>query len=266
MASEHLIVEVEAGVGSIVFNRPEALNAVSPEMAEALIDAVHSHERNPEVRCVLIRGEGESLTAGGDVKAFHEALTSDRFGHAANMERRITNGHLSMHRLRRMPKPVIVAAQGTTAGLGVSLLCCADLAIVADDAQFMLAYRHIGLSTDGGVSYFLPRIVGERRAMEITLLGERFTAQQAKEWGLVNWIVPRAALQDEAMQMARRLANGPTLAMGAAKGLIRQSLQSGWDEMSAAEARALSQTAASDDHLEGVAAFVEKRKAAFTGR
>lgn len=264
--NEHLFVEISEGVGSIVFNRPERMNAVSPEMAEALIDAVYQLERDEHVRCVLIRGEGDTFTAGGDVKGFHDGLTRDRAGHAAGMERRIVNGHLSMHRLRRMPKPVIVAAQGTTAGLGVSLLCCADLAIAADDAQFMLAYRHIGLSVDGGISYFLPRIVGERRAMEITLLGERFTAQQAVEWGLVNWTAPKEALLEEATKLARKLARGPTLAMGAAKKLLRQSLESTWDQQSAAEARALSQVAASDDHLEGVAAFVEKRKAAFTGR
>lgn len=263
--SEHLLSEIHDGVGSIVFNRPERLNAVSPEMAEELVRAIHRFERNPEVRCVLIRGEGSSFTSGGDVKSFYEALVEDREAHAGRMEQRVVNGHLSMHRLRRMPKPVIVVAQGITAGLGVSLLCCADLAIAADDAEFVMAYRHIGLSVDGGVSYFLPRIVGERRALQITLMGERITAQQGKEWGLVNWTVPQADLLKEATRIASSLAQGPTTALAAAKKLLRQSLETGWDEQSAAEAFLLAETVASDDHLEGVTAFVEKRRARFTG-
>lgn len=264
--SEHLIVDVSDGVGSIVLNRPERRNAFSPEMSQAMTEIVHRMERDDAIRCVLIRGEGETFTAGGDVRGFHEGLTADRLGHADGMERRIVSGHLTMHRIRRMLKPVVVAAHGITAGMGVSLLCCADFALAADDAQFTLAYRHIGLSPDGGVSYFLPRIVGERRALEITLLGERFTATQALEWGLLNRVVPRDALIEEANRFARRLAEGPTRALGESKRLIRQSLESSWDEQSAAEANTLSRIAASDDHLEGVTAFVEKRRALFTGR
>lgn len=264
--TEQLVARVENGVGLIVLNRPEALNAFTPEMAAALPDIVDRMERDDAVRAVLIRGEGRSFTAGGDVKAFHAALTDDRYAHAANMEKRIVTGHLSMHRLRRMPKPVLIAYQGITAGMGVSLVCCADLAIAAADAELMLAYRHIGLSVDGGVSYFLPRIVGERRALQITLLGERIDAARALDWGLANWIVPPDELEARAMKVARDLAQGPTVALAASKRLLRNSLQSSWDEQSAAEARALSLVAASDDHLEGVTAFVEKRRAIFTGR
>ena len=264
--TENLIGRVDDGVGSIILNRPEALNAFTPDMSAALADIVDKMERDGSVRAVLIRGEGKCFTAGGDVKAFHAGLTEDRQGHAAGMERRIVTGHLSMHRLRRMPKPVLVAYQGITAGMGVSLVCCADLAIAADDAQLMLAYRHIGLSVDGGVSYFLPRIVGERRALQITLLGERIDAATALDWGLANRVVPAEELLEHATKLARDLAHGPTTALAASKRLLRDSLQNSWDEQSAAEARALSLVAGSDDHLEGVTAFVEKRKAVFTGR
>lgn len=264
--SEHLIVSVEDGVGTIAFNRPDRMNAVSREMSEAMIDATNRFERDSDVRCVLFRGEGANFCAGGDVKGFHEALTGDREGHAAGMERRIMNGHLTLHRLRRMPKPVVVAAHGATAGVGISLLCAADLAIAADDAHFSLAYRHVGLSLDGGVSYFLPRIIGERRALQLALTGERFDAAQALDWGLLNWTTSAAKLRDEAGDLARKLARGPTRALGEIKQLLRRSLQSTWDEQSAAEARAIGETVASDDHFEGVTAFVEKRKASFTGR
>lgn len=264
--TKYLRAEVSEGVGTLVIDRPDRRNALTSEMAQEMTEIIHQFERDDAVRAVLIRGEGDTFTSGGDVHGFHQDLTADRFGHAANMERRIVSGHLTFHRLRRMPKPVVVAAQGVTAGVGVSLLCCADFALAAEDAQFTLAYRHVGLSPDGGVSYFLPRVVGERRALEMMLLGERFTAPQALEWGLVNRVHSPQSLAEEATAFATRLARGPTMAMGAAKTLIRQSLESSWDVQSAAEARTLSQVAASDDHLEGVTAFVEKRKPLFAGR
>lgn len=263
---DHIKSDVADGVGTILFNRPDALNALSPQMVEGLNDFTMAFERDPAVRCVVIRATGETFMAGGDVKGFHQALTERRFEHAASMEQRVVTGHLAIHRLRRMKKPVLVAVQGAAAGFGLSMVCAADLAIAADDAFFSLAYRHVGLTADGGASYFLPRIVGERRALEISLLGERFSAAKALEWGLLNWTVPRAALEDETMKIARKLADGPTKALGLAKELFRASLQSTWDEQSAREAEYLSVIAASDDHLEGVTAFVEKRKARFTGR
>lgn len=265
MASD-LLATVDAGVGSIIFNRPEKLNALSPDLVEAFIETTQRFERDPAVRCVLIRGEGSHFMAGGDVQSFHKSLVEDRDGHAAAMERRVVNGHLAIHRLRRMPKPVVVAVQGAAAGFGLSVVCAADLAIAAEDAVFSLAYRHIGLTCDGGASYFLPRIVGERRALEIALLGERFTAQKAHEWGLVNWLTPPRNLQEDARKLATRLAAGPTAALGGAKRLIRGSLQSTWDEQSAREAESIAEITASEDHFEGVSAFVEKRIPKFVGR
>ena len=264
--TDHLKAEIADGIGSIIFDRPDVLNALSPEMVEALIDVTQSFERDEAVRCVVIRAEGETFMAGGDVKGFHRDLLADRQAHSAGLERRVVNGHLAIHRLRRMAKPVLVSVQGAAAGFGLSIVCAADLAIAADDAIFSLAYRHIGLSADGGVTYFLPRIVGERRALEIALLGDRFTAAQALEWGLLNWTAPKADLRAETLKIARRLADGPTVALGGVKRLLRNSLQSSWDQQSALEGEILVKAAASDDHLEGVTAFVEKRKAKFTGR
>jgi 2-(1,2-epoxy-1,2-dihydrophenyl)acetyl-CoA isomerase len=264
--AEPVLSEVKDGIGRITFNRPEALNALSPEMTDGLIEATGRFERDPAVRCVVIAGAGEHFMAGGDIKGFHKSLTEDRAGHVQRLEMRVVKAHQTIYHLRRMAKPVLASVQGAAAGFGLSMILAADLAIASDDAYFTLAYRHIGLSADGGATYFLPRIVGERRALEIALLGDRFTAARAHEIGILNWVVPRAQLADETMKLARRLADGPTVALGRAKQLIRSSLDNSWDEQSHREAEGLAAAAATEDHLEGVAAFIEKRKPVFRGR
>ncbi len=266
MSEQHVLVEVKDGIGTITLNRPAALNALSAAMGDGLIEATGRFERDAAVRCVVIRGAGDHFMAGGDVKGFHKSLTEDREDHLARLEMRVVKAHQLIYHLRRMPKPVLASVQGAAAGFGLSLILAADLAIAAEDAFFTLAYRHIGLSADGGATYFLPRIVGERRALEIALLGERFAAQQARDVGILNWVVPRAELADETAKMARRLADGPTLALGKAKQLIRSSFDNSWDEHSHREAEGLAAAAATEDHREGVTAFVEKRKAVFKGR
>jgi 2-(1,2-epoxy-1,2-dihydrophenyl)acetyl-CoA isomerase len=264
--AEHLLSEIRDGIGTITFNRPEARNALSGEMNEALIEATARFERDPAVRCVVLKGAGEHFMAGGDIKGFHAALSHSRERHVTALEERVIRAHQTIYQLRRMPKPVLASVQGAAAGFGLSLVLAADLAIAGDDAFFTLAYRHVGLSADGGATYFLPRIVGERRALEIALLGERFTAQKALEIGILNWVVPGAKLAEETAAMARKLASGPTVALGKAKQLIRSSFDNSWDQQSHREAEGLAAVAATDDHVEGVKAFVEKRLPVFKGR
>ena len=266
MSEPHVITEVDGAIATLTLNRPAALNALSAEMAQQLIEATARFERDPGVRCVVLRGAGDNFMAGGDVKGFHKALTETREAHVAGMELRVVHAHQILYQIRRMPKPVLVSIQGAAAGFGLSIAMACDLAIAAADAFFTLAYRHVGLSADGGSTYFLPRIVGERKALELALLGERFPAQKAVELGLVNWMVPRARLADETAKIARKLADGPTVALGVAKRLIRSSFDNSWDEHSHREAEGMAVAAATEDHLEGATAFVERRKPVFKGR
>ena len=263
----HVLAEVADGIGWITLNRPEELNTLSPQMKEILFDATARFERDPAVRCVVIRANGRHFMAGGNIKAFNESLShGDREAYFRGFEARVVDAHQTIYHLRRMPKPVLASIHGAVAGFGMSLLMSADLAVASDDAIFTLAYRHIGLSADGGASYFLPRIVGERRALEIALLGERFDAEKAREWGLLNWVVPRAELETETARMARRLADGPTLALGKAKQLIRNSLDNSWDEQSHREAEGIAEMMRTEDHHEGLRAFLEKRPPRFKAR
>jgi 2-(1,2-epoxy-1,2-dihydrophenyl)acetyl-CoA isomerase len=266
MNEEHVLTDVAEGIATITLNRPEALNAFSAHMIEALIDITGRHERDPAVRCVVLRGAGDHFMAGGDVKGFHKALIEDRDAVIRRRELEVVRVHQMFYHLRRMQKPVLASVQGATAGIGIGLLLAADLAIASDDAYFTLAYRHVGLPADGGSTYFLPRIIGERRALELAFLGERFTAQRAHEMGMLNWLTPRATLAEETARIARTLADGPTVALGLVKNLIRSSFDNSFDEHSHREAESFAAASATDDHLEGVTAFVEKRRPVFHGR
>lgn len=263
----HVLFEIADSIGWITLNRPEQLNTLSAEMKERLFAASSECEENPAIRAVVLRGNGKHFMGGGNIKSFLEDRErADNAAYFRGFESRVVDAHQTIAQFRRMPKPILVSVHGAVAGLGMSLVLAADLAIAGDDAFFTLAYRHIGLTADGGASYFLPRVVGERRALEIALLGERFDANRAREIGVVNWVVPRSELEVETGSLARRLAEGPTFALGRAKQLLRSSLDHSWDEQSHREAEAIAAAVRTGDHLEGLRAFVQKRPPQFKGR
>ncbi|MDP6389450.1 MAG: enoyl-CoA hydratase [Alphaproteobacteria bacterium] len=262
-----LEVTVEDGVATLTMNRPEARNAFSIEMREALDQAFHDFEYDDAVRCVVLTGAGEHFMAGGDIKSFHRmAGEQDAEQLGQHFIHRIHDLHSLMFAMRRVAKPTIASVRGAAAGAGVSLALACDLVIAAEDAFFTLAYCHIGLSPDGSATYSLPRAVGLKKAMEITLLGDRYDAAAAKDMGLVNFVVPTAELAAETAALATRLANGPTIAYANARRLLYQSLHNQFETQLQAEAEAFRNCAMSADFREGVAAFVEKRKPSFTVR
>ncbi len=212
--TEHLLTTVGEGVATLTLNRPEARNAMSLGMHAALVETMVGIDGDQAVRCVVIRGAGEHFHAGGDVKRFHAGLDDDDETRYQTFLDGIQDTHRAIASLRRMAKPVVASVRGAAAGLGMSLVMACDLAIAADDAFFTLAYAHLGTSPDGSGTYFLPRLVGMKRAAEIALLGERIGAEAALEMGLVNRVVAADRLQAEGAKLAARLAKGPTHAYG----------------------------------------------------
>ena len=262
----HLDVSSENGIVTLTMNRPEARNALSMEMRSELNDALHDIERDDSVRCVVLKGAGDHFMAGGDVKGMGESIKKSSEEIRKEFILRIHDLHPIMFAMRRMPKPIIASCRGAAAGAGVSVALACDLVIAAEDAFFTLAYCKIGTSPDGSSSFHLPRAVGIKKAMEIALLGDRFGAQEAKDIGMINFIVPTDELDEETNKLATRLANGPTHVYGNTKALFYRSLESEFESQLQAEAEYFSDCAARADFKEGVTAFIEKRSPVFTGK
>ena len=203
--------------------------------------------------------------AGGDVKSFQEITDPPPAERRRRFLDRIHGLHPLMTIMRRMPQPILASVRGAAAGAGVSMALNCDLVIAAESAFFTLAYRHIGLSPDGGATFHLPRAVGVKKAMEIALLGERFSAAQAMEWGMINKVLPEEQLTGGTLDWALRIATGPTRALGLTKGLLRGSLAASMAEQLQAEAEAFAESTTTEDWVEGVRAFNEKRPARFKG-
>jgi 2-(1,2-epoxy-1,2-dihydrophenyl)acetyl-CoA isomerase len=257
-----LLCEVRDHVAQITLNRPEAANALNVDLAKDLMHAALQCDADPAVRAVIITGTGRMFCAGGDLKSF--AAQGEQL--AYHLKEVTTYLHAAISRLARMNAPVIAAVNGTAAGAGMSLACACDLVLAAESARFTMAYTRAGLTPDGSSTYFLPRIVGLKRALELTFTNRMLSAQEAQEWGIVTRVVPDAQLLAEAQKLATELANSATGALGAAKRL----LHSGWTETLETqmehETQAIAARAHTADGREGITAFLEKRAPKFTGR
>ena len=261
-----LLVDIADGIATMTFNRPEARNALSLELRAMLRDALQAVEHDDNVRCIVLRGAGGHFMAGGDVKSMATKLEQPSNQLRAEFMNRIHDLHPIMYAMRRMGKPIVASIEGAAAGAGVSMALAADLVIAADTAFFTLAYVHIGTSPDGSASFHLPRAVGIKKAMEIALLGDRFEAQAAQAIGMINFVVPAGDLAAETHKLATRLANGPTHVYGNTKRLLYRSLENEFEAQLQLEAETFADCAVRADFREGVTAFIEKRKARFTGK
>lgn len=259
--SQPVLLEIDGPVAKVRFNRPDAMNAINVAMAQAFLSACLSIAEQPEIRVVVVSGEGPCFMAGGDIACFHQDLKR-----APDTARAIIdplNEALSI--LAGLAQPVIASVHGAVAGAGVSLMLACDLAIAAENARFNLAYARIGASLDGSGSWSLPRVVGLRKAMELALLSETLDSTAAHSLGLVNRVVPAQTLHAETDALAQRLAAGPTMAYGRIKHLLRTASSNGLEEQMAAERAAFCAGASDRDFREGIGAFFQKRSPIFVG-
>ena len=256
--------EVDGRVAILTLNRPDSLNAVNPEMVAGLLAASSRAAGDSAVRSVVVRGAGKSFMAGGDLRWFREQLALPAGQRQARFSELIAGVHASILNFKRMEKPVVAAVHGAVAGFGLSLMLAADLALAAEDAYFTLAYSNIALSPDGGATWSLPRHIGLTRAMEVALLGGRFDAGRALDLGLVNRVVARDLLEQEAMALATRLAAGAPEALGRTKRLISQSFDQSLEDQLLSEQKNFVDCAGEPDFAEGLTAFFEKRKPRFS--
>jgi 2-(1,2-epoxy-1,2-dihydrophenyl)acetyl-CoA isomerase len=260
-----VVVERHERVFEITLNRPEILNAVNREVIAELAAAVTEAAEDRTTRLVLLRGAGSHFCAGGDITMFAELIRLAPAERQKALYRIVDTLHPLLIRMRHMPKPVVAAVQGAAAGFGLSLVLAADLALAAEDAVFTSGYIHLGTSPDGGMTATLSRVVGLKRAAELMLLGDRFDAHRALELGLVNRVVPAGALAAEAAALAERLAAGPTHAYGRTKALLQATLGDAFEAQLRRETESFAACAATADFAEGVRAFLDKRRPAFTG-
>jgi 2-(1,2-epoxy-1,2-dihydrophenyl)acetyl-CoA isomerase len=262
MAYEHVILDRADQVATITLNRPDAYNALNLGLGRDLFHAVLEVDEDPDVRCVVITGAGRAFCAGGDVKDFADNLP--RIG--VLVKELTTYLHGAVSRLARSDKPVIMAVNGVAAGGGLSFALGGDLVVAAESARFTMAYSKIAATPDGSSSYYLPRLVGLRRAMELYFTNRVLSAREALEWGLVTRVVPDAELTTAVRALARELAQGPTRAFGGAKRLFHQSTWESLETQMELEAQAIAASGRTQDFRDGVTAFANKKTPTFHGR
>ncbi|TMD07772.1 MAG: 2-(1,2-epoxy-1,2-dihydrophenyl)acetyl-CoA isomerase [Chloroflexi bacterium] len=261
----HVTLEREAGVAWIRFNRPEKLNPIGVLARQQLDAALKEVERDESVRCVVLIGSGRGFSAGADVREMGSAEGGMRS--SEDVGRVLREQYAPMlQRIRSMPKPVICGLNGVAAGIGASFAMACDIRIAADDAYFSEAFVGIGLAPDGGATWMLPRFVGRGKALEMFFTGKPLAAADAERLGLVNRVVPKAEVESSCRELATALAAGATKAMAAGKRAVNFAETASFEEALEFEAWMQEAQASSEDFLEGVRAFLEKRKPEFSGR
>ncbi len=258
-----VIVQRRAAVAVLTLDRPDAMNAVNPQLGDDLRRALEDAAGDDQIRAVLLTGNGRAFSAGADLKAGFDPTPE---GHPDVGKALRERYHPIIMAIRTMPKPVVAAVNGPAAGIGLSFALACDLVVAAESAYFLLAFVNIGLVPDGGSSFLIPERIGFARASEMAMLGEKIPAARALEWGLINRVTPDEALQDEAGALADRLANGPTRSYAGTKRQLNAWQFARMEAQLELEASIQGDLAASGDFMEGVTAFVQKRPPSFQGR
>jgi 2-(1,2-epoxy-1,2-dihydrophenyl)acetyl-CoA isomerase len=263
MGERSVLFSVADGVGVITLNRPQARNAIDPAFTEDLDEAVRRCAADQAVRAALIRAEGPSFTVGGDVAAMAGTPPAEL---PALLSRITGTYHATLQVLDQLPVPVVTAVHGAVAGGGLGLVYVADVVLAAESTRFAAGFAGLGLSVDSGGTWFLPRLIGTRRAAELCLGQRVLSAREAAEWGLISRVVRDEDLTAEAETAARALAAGPTRALGEIRTLLRRSPDADLGDQLRAESEALARTGATRDAAHGIASFMAKASPGFEGR
>ncbi len=260
MTYETITFAIADNIATITLNRPERLNAMPPQMADDIADAL---DNLGGARALIITGEGRAFCSGADLQARGGATLVGASGPYGALTR---SYNPTMVKLSKLNIPIVTAVNGPAAGIGCSLALCSDFAIAGKSGYFLQAFVNIGLVPDGGASWMLPRLIGKARATQMMLLGEKISGDQAAEWGLIYKCVEDADLQAEARTLATKLANGPTLAIGLMRQNIATALEMDYANALTREAEAQRIAGTSADAMEGGLSFLEKRKPVFQGK
>jgi enoyl-CoA hydratase/carnithine racemase len=261
-----LRIDLEGDIGTLTLDRPDVLNAMSPELIAELVTAASWFADRASLRALIVTGAGRAFSAGGDVNWFKRGLEESGEYLSADVRRGAEVLHQAIIDFRRIPYPVVGAVNGVAAGAGFSLALMCDTRIASEDAAFVCAYGRIGASPDGGMTYFLPRMVGPARAIELLLNDPLLSADQAREMGIVAEVVPADDLMSRAREKAEKLAAKAPHYVRMSKQLISVSLGNTLAEHLQLERHGIADSMATEDLRNGVTAFVEGREATFSGR
>jgi 2-(1,2-epoxy-1,2-dihydrophenyl)acetyl-CoA isomerase len=260
---QQLLVKQDGGVLTITMNRPEVLNAFNDAMLAELTEAVEAAAEDETVRCVVLTGAGMAFGSGQDLQSLAGGLSS---GEIVSVSEHLQKYHRVVYAIREMPKPVLAAVRGVAAGISCNIALACDLRIASEDARFIEAFARIGLVPDGGGGYFLPRLVGVGKALELSMLADEVNGLEAERIGLVNKCVPLEEFEAATKALAQRLAEGPTRAYALIKKLIYTSAESDFQTSMRLEGELQDMAFETEDHQKAVVAFLQKRPPEYKGR
>ena len=254
--------EQQDHLATIAFNRPQMLNSLDETMAEELLTTIRSITKNPKIKVVVLNGHGPAFMAGGDVGFFYQNLKSL----TNKAESIIAMVHEVVNLIQQSETIFIASVHGSVAGIGISFMLACDLVIASADTKFATAYTKIGLSPDGGSSYFLTHLLGRKKAFELLALSETFSAEEAKQLGLINWICPAESLAESTEKLTQKLLRGPSLAFAHVKRLVNRAEQTTLKEQLDDEGFGFVKSTETKDFVAGITAFVQKQMPTFEGK